>query len=297
MRLGPIDIVEISTEYFDLKHTFESAQPLTFYADYNEASNTLTYPFGVHIINMMHSGGSRKGKITIVSKDISNAERDVRKRFRLMDDMPKIYKKISTDKFMEDSIKKYEGMRLTVNDPWETTLVFILSQFNNVKRIRLITRNIIQRFGREIRDENGTVIAKSFPESPDLLNATEQDFRDLGSGFRAKYLKELADYCTNNINLNRLNGNKYDELKENLMSIKGVGEKVADCIALMGYGNLEAFPIDVWVKRTMERVYFNGKSKKTKEIQEFAYEKWGKQRGYAQQYAFHRGRQSGRKQE
>ncbi len=246
------------------------------------------------MINVGYLGNSRKGKLHITSNDISSAERDAKKRFRLSDDMPKIYRKIGTDRFMKESIKKYEGMRLTLNDPWETTVVFILSQFNNVKRIRLITKNIIQRFGREIKDDSGNAIAKSFPESYDLIGATEKDFRDLGSGFRAKYLKDLADYCTNNIDLNKLHSKKYEEQKETIMSIKGVGEKVADCIVLMGYGNLEAFPIDVWVKRTIESIYFNGKKKKMREIQEFSYEKWGRMRGYAQQYAFHTGRQNGR---
>ncbi len=247
---------------FNLRHTFESAQPLTFYADYSHASGTLTYPYDSMVINMMHAGGTDKGIIKVVSRNSARAASEVRRRFRLDDNMQLVYKKISTDNFMKKAVSSYRGMRLTVNDPWETTMVFILSQFNNVKRIRLTTRNIINRFGSDITDDYGKVIAKSFPQSRDLLKATEQDYRALGAGFRAKYLKEAANYCTYNIDLHKLPAAKYDKLKESLMSIKGVGEKVADCIVLMGYGNLEAFPIDVWVERMLERVYFKGKKKR-----------------------------------
>lgn len=280
----------IPVEVFSLRHTFESAQPLAFYADYGAASSTLTYPYGSMTINLMHTGSVEKGTIHVASRNPATASTEVRKRFRLDDNMPKIYRKISTDAFMKRAVLGYRGMRLTVNDPWEATLVFILSQFNNVKRIRLITRNIMERFGSKIMDDYGNVIARSFPQPADLLNATEKDYRELGAGFRAKYLKELASFCTYSIDLNRLPGHKYERLREELMSIKGVGEKVADCIALMGYGNLEAFPIDVWVQRVLEKVYFKGKRKKIKLLKEFAEDRFGRYAGYAQQYLFWAGR-------
>ena len=283
-------IPKILVSNFSLKHTFESAQPLTFYADYNETSNTITYPYDSMVINTMHSGNQEKGELHVVSRHGNVAVDEVKRRFRLHDDMEKIYKRIGTDEHVKNAIDPYRGMRLTVNDPWETTLVFIISQFNNVKRIRLITRNIVKKYGTEITDSAGREVAKSFPQSRDLLKGTEKDFRELGAGFRAKYIKEAAEYCTYNINLTKLPANKYDKLKESLMTIRGVGEKVADCIALMGYGNLEAFPIDVHIKRSMEKLYFKGKKKPLKQIQKLAEEKWGDYRGYAQQYLFHNAR-------
>jgi len=290
--LEGVPSIPVST--FSLKHTFESAQPLTFYADYNEMSNTIVYPHNSTIINMMHSGETDKGNLHVMSSNSALASEDVKKRFRLDDDMQKIYKKISTDSNMKKAIESYKGMRLTVNDPWETTMVFILSQFNNVKRIRLITKNIIKKFGIDITDSRGVAVAKAFPQSGDLLKATVKDFTDCGAGFRDKYIKEAAEYCAHNMDLHKLPSNNYVKLKERLMEIKGVGEKVADCIALMGYGNLEAFPIDVHVKRSMEKLYFKGKKKKMKEIMDFAEEEWGNYRGYAQQYLFHTARTSGK---
>ena len=275
---------------FSLKHTFESAQPLTFYADYNEISNTLTYPYSGLMINLMHSGSDEKGTLHIVSGRGNIAKSEVRRRFRLEDDMQKIYKRINTDDHIAKAIESYKGMRLTLNDKWETTLVFIISQFNNVKRIRLITRNIVQKFGRDVHDSAGRVVAKSFPQSTDLMNGTEKEFASLGAGFRAKYIKKAAEFCTHNINLGKLPAHKYGKLKAELMQIDGVGDKVADCIALMGYGNLEAFPIDVHIKRTVEKIYFRGKKKSLKEIQEFAEKRWSGYQGYAQQYLFHNAR-------
>jgi N-glycosylase/DNA lyase len=89
-----------------------------------------------------------------------------------------------------------------------------------------------------------------------------------------------------------MHGLEYDELKKRLMGIGGVGDKVADCILLFGYGKHEAFPVDVWIKRVVEEVYFNGKGQKAASIHDFANERWGKHAGYAQQYIFEFGRRN-----
>ncbi len=273
---------------FSLKHTFESAQPLTFYGHYNNASNTLTYANGQHILNVGFEGDVRRGRIVVASR-YANAIDDVKKRFRLDDDIKNMYESVSTDAFMRNAIEKYHGMRVTLNDPWETTVCFIMSQFNNVKRIRRMVLNLVAAFGSEIKDDNDRVVGRSFPRSADLLKVTENDFKKIGAGFRAKYLVGAAQYCTYNLDLYKLNPNDYDGLKSELTEIFGVGDKVADCIALMGYGNMHAFPIDVWVKRTLEKFYFKGKKKTVGELHAFAEKRWGKYAGFAQQYLFYHG--------
>ncbi len=276
---------------FDIKHTIESAQPLTFSADYDLSKGRIDYTTKRHIVKIEFSGSSKNAVIRFDTVNLGVCRKDFIKRFRLDDDMQGIYSKIGTDDFMTASIKKYHGMRVTLNDPWETTLCFIISQYNNVKRIRLIVKRFISEFGEDIINEDGKVIAKGFPTSSDLTKFTEKDFRKAGAGFRAKYIAKAADYCTNNLDLYKLRNKSYDKLKEELMKISGVGDKVADCIALMGYGNMEAFPIDVWVKRTLENVYFKGKEKKIKDLHKFVEERWdGKHRGYVQQYIFWGGR-------
>ncbi len=259
---------------FNLKYSYESGQPLSFYADFS--NDKLTYVKNNHIINAEQS----KNKIILNSDNIDFAKHEFISRFRLNDNMLKIYKEISTDKFMADSINRYNGLRVTLNDPWETLVVFIISQNNNIKRIRTSTIKLIEQFGHNAK------FGKSFPSIQDFINADESDFKKAGLGFRSRYMMHAIDYCINNIDLYALKSKTYDEIKQELLEIKGVGNKIADCVALMGYGKLEAFPIDVWIKRALEKIYFNNENKKIQYLQEFAIQKWGKYAGYAQQYLY-----------
>ncbi len=280
---------EFKLEAFSMKHTFESAQPLTFYADYDPKANSLSYGAGKLFMRLESKERNSKAVLKVYGKRSKAYSLEVYKRFRLDDNMDKIYKAIAKDSQVSEAIARYYGMRLTLNDPWETTLCFIISQFNNVKRIRLIVSNIVERFGNVVYSD-GKITVKSFPTSEELKNATDSELRALGTGFRSKYITSAAAFCTDNINLYKLNANNYEKLKSRLMEIDGVGEKVADCIALMGYGNLSAFPTDVWIKRTMEKLYFDGKKVKPRDIHEFAKDYWGPYAGYAQQYLFHNAR-------
>ena len=272
---------------FDLRHTIESAQPLTFHADFNLADGTLEYSTRDRLVKVTCLGNSKECTVSLQSDDMDFAKKEFVKRFALNDDMKEVYEHIATDDFVTTAIEKYRGMRVTLNDPWETTLCFIMSQYNNVKRIRLIVKRFVAEFGPDILDGEGKVIRKGFPSNEDLLGHTEMDFRRCGAGFRAKYIKSAADYCTNNLDLYKLQNKDYDKIKEELMDISGVGDKVADCIALMGYGKMEAFPIDVWVKRTLESIYFSGRAKKIPELHGFVEDRWPINRGYVQQYLFH----------
>ncbi len=274
----------LDVKLFNLRHTFESGQPLTFHGEYDQALDRLYYMSNGGRMEIISNNGHR------LQVNGKNAKEEVERRFRLSDNMKQVYKKINTDSFVSASIRNYEGMRLTVNDPWETTVCFITSQFNNVKRIRLIIKNLINRFGNPVYDKNGRLVGKTFPDADALRKATLSELMACGTGFRAKYIKSAAEYCTNNLDLYKLDPNNYDVLKNEMMQIDGVGDKVADCIILMGYGNLEAFPIDVWIKRTMENFYFDGKVQKMKDIRALAEENWGRYRGYANQYLFHNAR-------
>ena len=272
----------IGTTLFDLRYAYESGQPLAFHADYNNRTRTLSYFSTGKPVRISFSGTPVHGAVTF-----TGSRKEVERRLRLSDDMKQVYKRINTDRHVNGSIIRYRGLRLTLNDPWETTVCFIISQFNNVKRIRLIVRNLIDKYGEEIRDSDGRVIGRAFPTSERMIGATTKELFSLGTGFRAKYLQHAAEYCTNNLDLYNLPAHKYAKLKESLLEIHGVGDKVADCIALMGYGNLNAFPIDVHIKRSMERLYFKGEKQKMKDIHEAASEFWGEYRGYANQYLFH----------
>jgi N-glycosylase/DNA lyase len=274
----------IRAQNLDPMHTIESGQPLTFLADRDWSKNRFSYVEDGKKVTFKASGDPGNMTLMLARGAPDSMERAV-ERFRLDESLNSVYRKINTDEFMQSAISKYRGMRLTKNDPWETTVCFILSQYSNIPRIRQNVKSVVNSFGTRTIDGS-----MRFPTSEELMSASEKQLRGLGLGFRAKYLKHAAEYCTNNMDLNRLGRKQYDLLKESLMEINGVGDKVADCIALMGYGRLEAFPIDVWVKREMEKRYFGGKRKKVSEIHEFAHDQWGRHRGYAQQYIFHSSR-------
>ncbi|MDE1856045.1 MAG: DNA-3-methyladenine glycosylase 2, partial [Candidatus Micrarchaeota archaeon] len=212
-------------------------------------------------------------------------KKEVIERFGLRDDMKRIYDRIGTDKFIAESIAKYPGMRITKNLPWETTVCFIVSQFNNVKRIRGIVGKLVENYGEVHEGFN------SFPTPQALAQVPIKEMMaKCGTGFRAKYIIGSAKMCLESLDLDSLQRKSYDSAKESLLELPGIGDKVADCILLMGYKKLNAFPIDTWIKRVVERVYFNGKKQSVRKIHDFADERWGNYAGYAQQYLFHHGR-------
>jgi N-glycosylase/DNA lyase len=275
---------QLTVKNFDVKHTIGSGQPLTFLADTDWKNNKFSYVENGKKVTFKISGNPSSMTMSLARGAPTSIESAI-DRFRMNENLDSIYKKINTDKFMHGAISDYRGMRLTKNDPWETTVCFITSQYSNVKRIRQNVQSIVNTFGTKSIDGS-----MRFPSSEELSKASEKDLRGIGLGFRASYIKDAAEYCTNNMDLDRLGRKEYSLLKDSLMEINGVGDKVADCIALMGYGRLEAFPIDVHIKRTMENTYFKGKKQKIEAIHEFAYQQWGKHRGYAQQYLFHKSR-------
>ena len=175
-------------------------------------------------------------------------------------------------------------MRITKSEPWEATLCFVMSQFNNIKRIRHIISNLRSRFGEECGQ------LRTFPDPKSIAAASLPDIRACGTGFRDKYLKSVAEEFSSGFNPRRLYSMSYLDAKEELMQLNGIGDKVADCILLFGYNKFEAFPIDVWVKRVVEKAYFKGRKRNIRQIHDFSIERWGKYRGYAQQYLFHYGR-------
>ncbi len=272
----------------NLSYTIESAQPLTFYGDYEKEFGRVTYPVGNALVEAEFING-QETTISARRSDGISVRGEIASRFRLGDDIVSMYDAISTDRKISAAIGQFRGMRVTKNEPWETSVCFIISQFNNLKRIRRIVRNLMERFGEPIEGFRGET-RYSFPSAESLSEARIEDIMRCGTGFRAKYIKSAAEYCSGSLDLDSISKLDYNSLKAELMEIKGVGEKVADCIALMGYGKMEAFPVDVWVKRSMEMMYFNGKNKSLKEIHSYASRKWGDMAGFAQQYVFWYGR-------
>ncbi len=206
--------------------------------------------------------------------------------FRLDDDMEKIYASINKDKKIASLIRKYRGLHLVRQDPWECLVSYICSSNNTIRNIRNSIRRMCECFGGKI-DEG----YYSFPTPDSLSELHLCDMEQCRLGFRApRVLKIASMIAKNEFDLYGIKNLSYEEGREELMKIDGVGNKIADCVLLFAFGKLESFPVDTHIEQIMDRFYgdnFKGsKSKKREEIAEFAREYFGKYCGYAQEYLY-----------
>ena len=178
---------------------------------------------------------------------------DIWKRyFDFERDYTAILTRAQKNELLNQITKSSGGIRLLKQDPWEALCSFIISQNNNIPRIKGIIERLCANFGEKIKG------GFTFPTAKKLASLTVEDLAPLRSGFRAKYILSAAKKCSEEIDLISLHTLNIDEARNILMTIKGVGPKVADCTLLFGLGFLEAFPMDVWMKHAMA-VLFNNK--------------------------------------
>ncbi len=275
---------------FSMRLTYESGQPIAFHAEFKGGmEDTLEYVTEKGLIKVTHNTKTNEIKYSYLGDyGKASARSEVMKRLGLSHNMDCIYNKIDTDEFMHKSISELKGLRMTMNPVWETTLSYVVSQFNNIKRIRLIMRRLIGKYGEEVECRGRRL--RLFPTAEALEGSSIKELMECNVGFRAAYIKEVASEWQS-FNYERLYKMDYAEAKEELMSMRGIGDKVADCILLMGYGKMEAFPIDTWIKRALEGIYLK-KRASNKELHSFIEGKWPEYAGYAQQYIYWYSRQN-----
>ena len=191
----------------------------------------------------------------------------------------------STCEELEPAIDEKSGVRILRQEFVEILLSFIISQNKQIPHIKQIVSTISKEYGELLGEINGKEYY-SFPDLEILSQITEDDFRRMKTGFRAPYLCDAIKHLREWRGVKDFSGLSYEEAKEKLLEIKGVGDKVANCVLLFGLGYTSAFPVDVWIKRIMEHLYFKKDTPKDKIIK-FAEEKYGKYGGYAQQYLFY----------
>ena len=215
------------------------------------------------------------------------AKKFLEKYFNLSENYEDIKKKYSEN---YESLKKATefayGLRVLKQDEFETIISFIISANNNIKRIKKIINNISMKCGKKIEFEGKEYFG--FPNIEELRKLKEEDFKSLGAGFRAKYLESTVNKIySDNLEkyIEKLNNLSNKELEKELLNLKGVGPKVANCIMLFGFNRIDSFPIDVWVKRVMQEEFFGGEEVSNKKIEEFANTLYKK--GLAQQYLFY----------
>ncbi len=210
----------------------------------------------------------------ILSTDMSDFKKIWYKYFDLETDYKKIGENIATlHPILKKAYIECSGIRILHQEPWETLCSFIISQNNNIPRIKKIIKSLCDLFGDKIENSK----EKSFPSSDVISKLNLEDLEPIRSGFRAKYILDAARKVSSKIvDFNKIENLDYIDAKNELMKIKGVGPKVADCVLLYGFHRLEAFPEDVWIKRVMNK-FFKNESPKI----------FGEYAGIAQQYLYH----------
>ena len=195
----------------------------------------------------------------------------------------------SSNPALHSAVEFGKGIRILRQDPWEAICSFIISQNNNIPRIKKIIGALSQRCGsrvsvpEELRDHiSPDTVLYSFPEPAELLKLGVDGLFELKTGFRAKYIYDAAQKAVaGDIDYSFLKNSEDTGLcLEYLCGIKGVGPKVASCALLFGFARYDAFPVDVWIKRVIEKYFSDGAN-------DFSPDMLGPYAGIAQQYLFY----------
>lgn len=273
---------------FKVKDIFECGQCFRWN---EEPDESYTGIFGHNVLNVKEEKdivitGICNGNIEDICKNYFDLDRnyeEIKETLSLIDDN------------MKESIKYGEGIRILNQDLWEMIISFIISANNNIPRIKGIIERMSAKYGQEIKFRGTSYY--TFPTIDELSQASVKDLKDLGLGFRDRYVYETTKKIKEgNINLENLKQEPTNEVRKQLLTLTGVGPKVADCIMLFStLKRFDVFPVDVWVRRVMNDLYIHNEDEtkvNKKQIQEIARDKFGALEGIAQQYLFYWKRES-----
>lgn len=229
---------------FDLPHTLDCGQAFRWEEDENGRWKGVAYGKYLELEKLSD------GTVVLYNTTEEDFNNIWRRYFDLDRDYEKIIKIISENETLKNAAEYSYGIRILNQEPWETLCSFIISQNNNIKRIKGIISRMCENFGE---DKGGFY---TFPSAEKVASLTLDDLAPLRSGFRAKYILDAArKVASGEVNLNNLKNMPVDDAREELMKITGVGPKVADCALLFSHGHIDAFPKDVWIKRAMETLF------------------------------------------
>ena len=246
-RGGEIEVTGVSD--FDLVKIFECGQCFRWNADENGVYTGVAHGVAAHL--------RREGTSVFFSGTQNEFETVWRDYFDLERDYEEIRKRLCIDGFMKQATEFGAGIRILRQDSWEALCSFILSQCNNIRRIKRIINTLCCEFGDSI--EFGDRVYHAFPSAGKLASQCEEGLSALRCGYRAAYVIGAARAVSEGaLDLDSLSALSHEGVREALKMLRGVGNKVADCTALFGLGMLDAFPLDVWMKRSVAGQYGTG---------------------------------------
>lgn len=257
-------IVIKNASNFDLAQTLDCGQAFRWEKDENDVWRGIADKKYIEIFK-------DNSDIIILNSNKEDFENFWYNYFDLGCDYAKIIETLSTDSILKSACDYGSGIRILKQDPWEALCSFIISQNNNIPRIKGIIERLCENFGEKCGN------AYTFPDAEKIAALTVDDLSVLKCGFRARYIIDAArKVASGEINLEALKTIDTDSARNILMTITGVGPKVADCTLLFGLYRIDAFPKDVWIKRAMEILFPDGLPQCAKECP-----------GIVQQYIFY----------
>ena len=275
---------------FDLIHIFECGQCFRWN---RQSDGSYTGIVKDRVINVKKENNN----IIFESSSYEDIEEFIKGYFDLNTNYKEIKDNLSNiDDFLKESTIFGKGIRILHQDLWECIISFIISANNNIPRIKKIIERLSQEYGNKIFWNGNEYF--TFPTPEQLAKASIEDLRSLGLGFRDKRVYKTTQMILNKeVDLAELQVmNDSNKIREELLKLDGVGEKVADCIMLFSLKKYDVFPIDVWVRRVMNDLYIHNENEEKvskKELQKLAQDKFLGISGLAQQYLFYWRREKG----
>ena len=225
--------------------------------------------------------------------EVLTFSKKAKKFFREDDNYEKILKNITKDKIVKDAVNRYPGLRVTRQDPFQCCISFIVSANSNIPNIRMRLQKLCIKFGTKVRFQKRDFFL--FPEPKRLATATLQELQECKLGYRSKYVSASSRaVASGEIDFDELKKADYLKVKELLLKLPGIGDKVADCVMLFSLEKLDAFPLDTWILKILQKYYSDSFCMDKKTITKNAYENihqhilnyFGKYAGYSQQFLY-----------
>ena len=273
--------LSIETNCFNLRHTLECGQCFRW-KKLSEEENIYIGVIFDRVVKIKQVDKT----LFVWSNKKENLKEEIINYFDLSRDYEKIEKRIAKiDENINKAISYSSGIHILNQPIFETIISYIISANNNIKRISRSVNEISKKYGKEVIFEKEKYYL--FPTLEELKNVTVEDLLGCGVGFRARYIKhDIEKFENDKTFISNLQKEERTEVYQKLISLQGVGPKVADCIMLFALSYMETFPIDVWVKRVMEKLYFK-KDVSMKNIIEYSCKNFKQDAGIIQQQLFY----------